>query len=118
MKSFREQKWEMNVSSLNNDNCFALTGNETHFCGVFQRTPMKTAVIFTSSLLTWINIVLLCGSIWYQLNGSDNKKTLTNRLFTSLCYYWTGSNHHWLHRSSALHGWTLFPTALHTTACF
>ena len=75
----------MNVSGLNNENCYTLTGNETHFCGMFQRTPMKTAVIFISSLLTLIDVAILCGVIWYQQNGSDNKTTLMNRIFTSLC---------------------------------
>ena len=60
--------------------------NETFFCGAFQARASKTFTITTSSLLTFNDIALLYGAIWFERFGSDNKRTLVNRLFTSLCW--------------------------------
>ena len=57
------------------------------FCELCARTS-KTVAVVASILLTSIDILLLYGAIWFEHFGSDSKRTLVNRLFTSLC--WTG----------------------------
>ena len=68
--------------------CSLIIGNETHYCGTFQSRRSKTIAILTFCCLTFLDIALLYGAIWFEHFGSDNWRTLVIRLFTSLC--WTG----------------------------
>ncbi len=60
--------------------------NESFFCGAFESRASKTALVVASSFLSLFDIALLYGAIWYEHFGTDNKRTLLNRLFTSLCW--------------------------------
>ena len=70
----------------NFEQCALLFTNETFFWVAFQARASKTFAITTSGLLTFTDIALLYAAIWYERFGSDNKRTLVNRLFTSLCW--------------------------------
>ena len=57
----------------------------------------KTAAIILSMFLSQAEIWLLYGTIWFERSGSDQRRTLINRLFTSLC---------WTSMVALLMGWT------------
>jgi len=70
------------------DVCQLLLTKETFFCEAFKNRSSKTAIIVLSTILSLMDIGLLYGAVWYERFGSDNRRTLINRLFTSLC--WSG----------------------------
>ena len=66
--------------------CWSPLGNETHFCGIFENRPSKFVFIASSLVLTAADLTLLFGAILFERFGSYQKRTLVNRLFTSLCW--------------------------------
>jgi len=62
------------------------TSNETIFSGMFKNRPSKIAAISISAFLLLANIVIWYGAIWFEHFGSDHKRTLVNKMFTSLCW--------------------------------
>ena len=77
----------MNTSE-DQDVCQLLISRETFFCEAFQHQTSKTVIIVLSVITSLTDIGLLYGAIWYERFGSDNYRTLINRLFSSLC--WSG----------------------------
>jgi hypothetical protein len=53
---------------------------EKCFIEVFRNSPLKIFLVFISFILTIINILLPYGIIWYERFGTDNKRTLMNKL--------------------------------------
>ena len=66
-------------------NCSS-SGTETHFCGVFDDKLSKWASLTFAVVATPIDIVLLYGIIWFEHFGSDQKRILTNKLLSSVCW--------------------------------
>ena len=58
------------------------------FAGAFQNGPLKVFAILITILCVIFLVSSGYGMIWYERYGSDKKRTLINRLFTSTC--WTG----------------------------
>ena len=86
--------WPLDVNeTLNLSTVLAVcnTTNEEIFCGVFENRTSKFIAMAVSTILTLLNIVLLFGMIWYERYGSDNHRTLMNKLFASVC--WTAIAH-------------------------
>ena len=69
-------------------NCSLLynTSKETHFCGLFHNRPSKFISVSISIVLLIANILIWYGAIWFEHFGSDQKRTLVNKLFTSFCW--------------------------------
>ena len=68
--------------------------NEPVYCGVFEDRPLKFAGMVISALLVLANMGLLLGMIWYERFGSDNRRTLMNKLFASICWAAIAQNLH------------------------
>jgi hypothetical protein len=68
------------------EHCSHIFSDEAFFCDAFQTRVSKTVLVIASIILSLFDIVLLYGAIWYEHFGSGNKRTLVNRLFTSLCW--------------------------------
>lgn len=62
----------------------------------FLYRSSKTAAIVLSTLLSLMEIGLLYGAIWFERFGSDQRGTLINRFFSSLC---------WTSMAAILMGW-------------
>jgi hypothetical protein len=62
------------------------SGSEEYFCGTFENNPFKIISVIFSALSTPICILLLYGIIWFEKYGTDHKRTLANKLFSSLCW--------------------------------
>ena len=63
------------------------TSKEIYFSGIFYNRPSKFAAVFISAFLLTVNILIWYGAIWFEHFGSDQKRTLVNKLFTS--FSWT-----------------------------
>ena len=61
--------------------------NEKIFCGVFKNKPSKALSITFAITSLPVNVMLLYEIIWNEHFGTDFKRTLTNKLLTSI--YWT-----------------------------
>lgn len=66
-------------------NC-STSESETHFCGVFEDKLSKWASLAFAIAATPISVVLLFGIIWFEHFGSDQKRILTNKLLSSVCW--------------------------------
>jgi len=56
------------------------------FDGVMETKPSKVFSLTFSCLTIPINIGLLYGIVWFEKYGTDNKRTLINKLVASLCW--------------------------------
>ena len=65
--------------------------NEEVYCGLLEHRASKFIIMTASAILIILNMGLLLGLIWYERYGSDNRRTLMNKLFSSLC--WVGIAH-------------------------
>jgi hypothetical protein len=70
------------------ENCTILGNDNDFFAGVFENRPSKIMAVIFSVLGELALLTLLYSNIWYERFGSDNKRTLLNKLVSSLC--WTG----------------------------
>jgi len=68
--------------------------NEEIFCGVFENRPSKFVAIAISAILTLLRTFMLLGMIWYERFGSDNHRTLMNKLLSSVCWAAIAHNLH------------------------
>jgi len=59
---------------------------EKHYCVAFENNAYKTISIIFATVSMPVCTVLLYGIIWYERFGSDNKRTLANKLFSILCW--------------------------------
>jgi len=77
----------MNCSSSNYKMNSSLTANDSldFFAVVYAKSPLTKFSIATSLVLTFLNIISGFGIIWFEHFGSDQKRTLINRLLTSVC---------------------------------
>jgi hypothetical protein len=79
----------MNNSYYKNEfyNCtLFVDDNEKNFCGVFEHRTSKVLSISFAIISSAVNLILLYGIIWYEHYGTDFKRTLTNKLLTSICW--------------------------------
>ena len=65
--------------------------NEEVYCGLLEHRASKFVILTAAAILIILNMGLLLGLIWYERYGSDNRRTLMNKLFSSLC--WVGIAH-------------------------
>ncbi len=59
---------------------------EELYSGLFENRSSKVAIILTSFIIDLVNIALAYGVIWYDHFGIDLKRTLMNKLVTSICW--------------------------------
>lgn len=62
------------------------SGTEKPFCGALENSLYKDVSIFFASVSIPICFVLLYAVIWFERFGTDNKRILTNKLLSSLCW--------------------------------
>ena len=73
---------------MSNNSNWKFSDNSDFFASVYSNTPLKTVSIIFCIILS---ILIGCagyGIIWYEKFGTDLKRTLINRLLSSLC--WNG----------------------------
>lgn len=58
--------------------------SEKCFSGLYQNRPSKFILIAVSILFSFANVVMSWGIIWYERFGSDNRRTLMNKLVSSV----------------------------------
>jgi hypothetical protein len=74
-----------NLSNM--ENCDILVDNAIDFfSGLFESRPSKVIALLFSGLGGMVLLLLLYSIIWYERFGSDNKRTLLNKLVSSLCW--------------------------------
>ena len=56
-----------------------------HFCGFFGAFNTKIAFISFCDVLNITNIFMFCGIIWYERFGTDNRRTLMNKIVSLIC---------------------------------
>ena len=56
------------------------------FGGLFENRPSKILAIVFSFLSTSFAIFLFYGIVWFERFGTDNKRTLINKLVSSQCW--------------------------------
>ena len=74
-----------------NDTCFFLPDDDEDsggdfFSGIFENRPEKIISIIFSAVGGSILMPLVYGIIWFEHHGSDLKRTLLNKLVSSLCW--------------------------------
>ena len=57
-----------------------------HFGGYFQDTGFKVLFVSASTVLNFIDLVLAFGIIWFERYGINQKRTLTNKLVSLICW--------------------------------
>ena len=77
----------MNHSSTQEEECLThLNGNSSDFFeGLFQNRASKVASICFSITVACTILPLLYGIVWFEKNGSDQKRTMINKFVTSFC---------------------------------
>ena len=63
--------------------------SEKCFKAIFRNSPSKLVLIFICLLFTIVNIALPYGIIWYERFGTDNKRTLMNKLVKIPAFFLT-----------------------------
>ena len=53
---------------------------EKCFQGLYELQPSKTILVILSVILTLVNLILSSGIIWFEKFGSDQRRTLLNKL--------------------------------------
>ena len=75
-----------------NDTCFlpsiGIDEGSDFFSGIFENRPEKIFSVIFSAIAGSILILLMYGIMWFEHHGSDLKRTLLNKLVSSLC--WSG----------------------------
>ena len=59
---------------------------EELFTGLYEIRASTMSVVSASFVLTVINMLMAYGVIWYDRYGIDMKRTLMNKLVTSICW--------------------------------
>lgn len=59
---------------------------EELFSGLYEIRASTMSMVSTSFVLTFVNMALAYGVIWYDRYGIDMKRTLMNKLVTSTCW--------------------------------
>ena len=67
---------------LNATGCFPDSSPDTEKCfhGLYELQPFKTILVILSLILTMLNLFLSSGIIWFERFGSDQRRTLLNKL--------------------------------------
>jgi len=79
----------MNITTENSlFNCSGYSNHhkEAVFCGLFDDRPAKVITVTIAFLLTILSIAMYYSVIWYEHYGTDNNRTLVNKLLTSACW--------------------------------
>jgi hypothetical protein len=72
---------------LNTSNCsMSVEVKEKCYKELFENSPTKIVVILFSVIFTSFNIILPYGVVWYERFGTDNKRTLMNKLVSNVCW--------------------------------
>ena len=56
----------------------------TIISGLYHVHPYMVFMILISLILSIVNVILFLGIIWYERFGSDNRRTLLNKLVSSV----------------------------------
>ena len=75
------------ISNISNVTCDA-NGNYKHFCGFYEDTVSKVLFMAVSIFIYILTVAMFYGIVWYERFGTDNKRTLTNKITTLIC--WNG----------------------------
>ena len=75
-----------NTLNQTNDLAACSITKEEVYCGLFEHRASKFVIMMVSAILILMNWGLLLGMIWYERYGSDNRRTLMNKIFASLCW--------------------------------
>ena len=59
---------------------------EAVYCGLFQNRLSKLLAMTLSVSLLVFDMAMVQGLIWYEHYGTDNNRTLMNKLFASVCW--------------------------------
>jgi len=77
-----QQNISSHLTNVNNNNN---VNDSDFFSGLFENRPIKVVGIVVSILSTVVYIPLLSSIIWYEKFGSDKKRTILNKLVSSIC---------------------------------
>ena len=70
---------------MNNNNTYNSSSGEI-FSGLFENRFSKISIVFGSFVIDLLNAILTYGIIWYEGYGLDIKRTLINKLVSSICW--------------------------------
>ena len=56
------------------------------YCGLYQSRFSKWAAIVMSLILISVDVLMFYGIIWFERFGTDQRRTLMNKLLTSVCW--------------------------------
>ena len=74
------------LSNISLDHFTQNEEKEKYFPGLFENRTSKFAFLICSLILSLIDVILSWGIIWYEKFGSDNRRTLINKLVASICW--------------------------------
>ena len=60
--------------------------SEELYCGLFENRATKIFAMILSISLLMLDMVMVTGAIWYEHYGTDRRRTLMNKLFSSVCW--------------------------------
>ena len=60
--------------------------NSDYFLDLFENRPSKIIAVTSSVVLNMIYLPILYSIIWYEKFGSDKKRTVLNKLVSSICW--------------------------------
>ena len=56
------------------------------FSGLFEDRPIKTIGVVSAVASGFVYIPMFVGIVWFERFGSDKKRTILNKLVSSICY--------------------------------
>ena len=68
------------INNVNNTPTLQIQGDAEYFSGLYENRPVKFVSITLSLLFICVSSVLAYTIIWYERYGTDNKRTLMNKL--------------------------------------
>ena len=84
------KKWKMILANHSENITFFPSNCSSHNCdvyyGLFENRPSKFILIAISCVLSFFNILIFYGIIWFERYGMDSYSTLMNRILSSNCW--------------------------------
>lgn len=76
------------MTTTDSFNCSQYSNHVTehYYCGIFENKPLKTFSVIAATIIILLDVAMFFGIIWYERFGSDNQRTLVNKLLTSICW--------------------------------
>ena len=68
------------INNYNNTSTLQMQSDVQYFSGLFENRPAKFVSITLSVVFICVSSVLAYSIIWYERYGTDNKRTLMNKL--------------------------------------